>query len=206
MNVLAYDTSSRVLTLALSIKGRPAGQKEFSSGKAHSEALASETKKLLAEHKLRPDDVDCLVVGLGPGSFTGIRFGSAFAKTFAYTTNCRLIGISGLEAIAMECGGQGRVAVALDARRENVYSAIYEKNADALKVIEAPALAKTDVFLKSLLASDMVLGPQKDYYPKAEFLLKCAKSRLKTKKFDSCWKLEPLYLYPKDCNVTLSKK
>jgi tRNA threonylcarbamoyladenosine biosynthesis protein TsaB len=113
---LAIDTATRTPILAL---GRPDGQlvgeRHWLSEHRHGEQLLEQLDNLLAEVGVGRRELKAVVVGLGPGSFTGLRIGLATAKTIAYSLAVPIVGISTSEALALGCsnGDAARVDVAV---------------------------------------------------------------------------------------------
>lgn len=115
--------------------------------------LVSTVQEALAQAGLTMADISGVVVGRGPGSFTGVRIGVATAKGLACGLNCPLYGVSTLDAVAWaawEAGARGLVGVVDDAMRREVYPGLYQMNPDGparlfeaesvIKAAEAPAL------------------------------------------------------------------
>ena len=93
---------------------------------SHSRRLLSDIAAMLSNAGLSMEDVDLLVVSLGPGSFTGLRIGIATAKGLALASGAPLVGVSSLATMAAAASArEGLVAPALDARKRQVYSALY---------------------------------------------------------------------------------
>jgi tRNA threonylcarbamoyl adenosine modification protein YeaZ len=106
-------------------------------GRAHGELLAPAIASVLAEGGARPRDLDAVVAGLGPGPFTGLRVGLVTAAALADTLNIPAYGVCTLDALGW-AAGPGRVLVATDARRKEIYWAVYE---DGVRLYE-PAVGK----------------------------------------------------------------
>lgn len=206
MKILAYDSSSDVLNAALFEGSKKLAESTSPLFTRHSSVLAPTLEKLLKKQGWKMEKVECIAVGLGPGSFTGLRVGLTTAKIIAYATGARLVGVPSLEILAVGAkASSGRIAVMLDAKKERVYAAIYKKNASgSLQIIQAPILTDAKSFLKKAGESAIIIGG--DVFPKASDLAAIALERIQQKKFNDPFKLEPLYLHPRDCNVTKNKR
>ncbi len=196
MKILAYDCSSPRLSGALYENALKKAESVSEPGVRHSAALTPMIEALLKKAGWKMAELDVIAVGVGPGSFTGLRVGVATAKILGYVLGKKVVGISSLEAVAREAlgGTDGKVSVALDARRSQVYGAVYEKRGSVLKELRKPAIHDAGKF-------SGVSGE-----PKASRIAEAAFERAKKKRFVDPFRLEPLYLHPKDCNVTLPKK
>jgi len=121
MITLALDTSGPVGSVALRRDGRLLGERTLDTHHHHSALLLPTIDELLRANGLAPRDVELWAVGLGPGSYTGMRVGIAAAKGFALACGRPLVGAGSVEALALEHGTDGTVAVVVDARREEIY-------------------------------------------------------------------------------------
>lgn len=150
-NILAVDTSSRVLSIAISATLR-GGSATHSGGRTsnkvlfeanlegtprHSEQLISVIEEGLDHVGLKKNELDEFVWGLGPGSFTGLRIGLSILKGFHLGFRKKAFGASSLDLIAFGSGMvSGELIVCIDARRERIYTAIYRfRNGEAQKVL-----------------------------------------------------------------------
>jgi tRNA threonylcarbamoyladenosine biosynthesis protein TsaB len=128
MNLLAFDTSTEVLSAAVLKDGALLAEENAAGGARASASLIPALQALLARAQLRVDDLDAIVFGRGPGSFTGLRTACAVAQGFGFGANVPVLGIDTLHAIAEEArhrAGTDRVVAVLDARMHEVYAARY---------------------------------------------------------------------------------
>lgn len=147
--ILAIDTATPSLVVGLLGTDSGFGHETVEHvDRAHAERLPQAVQTLLA---LRPQDggdrpaIDLLVVGTGPGSYTGLRVGASHALGLARAWNVPVVGVPTLEGIAARA--EGRVAVSLDARKGQVYGAVYEVDAgQVVAVHHAPAKHPADDF------------------------------------------------------------
>ena len=94
----------------------------------HAQSLISQVQFLLRKHQLAPRDVDLVAVSHGPGSFTGLRVGVVFAKTFAFASGCRLAAVDTLQAVATAApDGIEHVSAVSDAQREQLFVGNYRR-------------------------------------------------------------------------------
>lgn len=141
MLVLALDTATPASTAALA-EVTPTGMRGLAErrtvdARGHGELLAPEIAATFEEAGIRPSELDAIVAGTGPGPFTGLRVGLATAASMAQALGIPTYGVCSLDALG-RAAGPGRVLVATDARRREVYWATY---ADGHRVSE-PAVAK----------------------------------------------------------------
>ncbi|MBM7642815.1 tRNA (adenosine(37)-N6)-threonylcarbamoyltransferase complex dimerization subunit type 1 TsaB [Streptococcus loxodontisalivarius] len=125
MNILAFDTSSKALSVALFADETLLGEITINVKKNHSISLMPSIDYLVATCDLTPKDLDRIVVAQGPGSYTGLRVAVATAKTLAYALKIDLVGVSSLAALT-DVAFDGLVVPVMDARRNNVYVGFYE--------------------------------------------------------------------------------
>lgn len=151
MLVLAIDTSTADLIVGLVRVGAATelvGETVLTDCRQHNELLTPTTLSLLADEKLKLADVDHIVVGCGPGPFTGLRVGMATAAAFGDALGIPVHGVCSLDAAAH--GLEGSVLVASDARRKEVYWSRYEKGErvegpDVVRPEQLPTQADYDV-------------------------------------------------------------
>ena len=125
MKVLAFDTSSKALSLAILEDKQVLAETTINIKKNHSITLMPAIDFLMASLDWTPKDLDRIVVAEGPGSYTGLRIAVATAKTLAHTLNIELVGMSSLLALVPR-QQEGLLVPLIDARRNNVYAGFYE--------------------------------------------------------------------------------
>ena len=137
MKILAFETSAKAASVALMERGKLLGEAYQNTGLTHSQTLMVMAEDLLKTCNLTPKDVEAVTVAAGPGSFTGVRIGVAAAKGFAWGGELPCYGVSTLEAMARNLGAyQGYVVPAMDARRSQVYTAIFHAEKGILTRVE----------------------------------------------------------------------
>lgn len=128
MTILAIDTSNYTLGVALLEENQVLGEYMTNLKKNHSVRIMPAIETLMKDCGRVPADLTKIVVAKGPGSYTGVRIGVTIAKTLAWTLNIPLVGISSLEILAAGVGRyfEGFVSPLFDARRGQVYTALYQ--------------------------------------------------------------------------------
>ncbi|PKK96350.1 MAG: tRNA (adenosine(37)-N6)-threonylcarbamoyltransferase complex dimerization subunit type 1 TsaB, partial [Tenericutes bacterium HGW-Tenericutes-3] len=124
MKRLFFDVSSSIMYVGYS---RDDILLDFSiriASRDHAKYLVDRIDQVLRRNRLKLEDLDEIIIGIGPGSYTGLRIAVMVGKMLAYTKNVKLKTISSL--YFMTSGYEGRVAALMDARRGYVFSAIYE--------------------------------------------------------------------------------
>jgi len=99
--MLAVDTSTSSMSIALTKGKTLAGELTSKAERNHSIHLIPHIQKLLSSERIGPKQLDAFAVGVGPGSYTGVRIGVTVGKTFAWTHGMALLGVSSLEAMAL---------------------------------------------------------------------------------------------------------
>ena len=160
--LLAFETSAKAASVALFDGETLLGEQYQNTGLTHSQTLMVMAEDLLKQCGKTPTDVDAVAVANGPGSFTGIRIGAAAAKGFAWGREIPLYGVSTLEAMALGLGiYQGYVCPVMDARRNQVYNALFYVNHGIIEHIapdRAIALADLKNELKNCKESIFLVG------------------------------------------------
>ncbi|MFK9094383.1 tRNA (adenosine(37)-N6)-threonylcarbamoyltransferase complex dimerization subunit type 1 TsaB [Bacillus salipaludis] len=142
MTILAIDTSNNPLGVALFDNNQVIGEYMTNLKKNHSVRIMPAVQTLMKDCERVPADLTKIVVAKGPGSYTGVRIGVTIAKTLAWTLNIPLVGISSLEILAAGAGRyfNGYVSPIVDARRGQVYTALYHYQNGALATVERDQL------------------------------------------------------------------
>lgn len=129
MNILAFDTSNKALSVAILQDQQLLAQTTLNIKKNHSISLMPHIEFLMVSLEMAPGDLDRIVVAEGPGSYTGLRVAVATAKMLAYSLAIELVGISSLYALAAPAMQKDALIIPLiDARRRNVYAGFYQNN------------------------------------------------------------------------------
>ncbi len=123
MRVLGIDTSTNACTVALMEDNKLISVMSLNDKKTHSQKIMVLIEALFDNVSFTLDDIDCIAVGIGPGSFTGLRIGVSTAKALSHTRNIPMVEVSSLEALSNI--GFKNVCAVMDARRDTVYTAIY---------------------------------------------------------------------------------
>lgn len=134
MLILAFETSARAASVALLEEGNLLGEYYQNCGQTHSRTLLKMAEDLLENCGRGTREVSAVAVAAGPGSFTGVRIGVAAAKGFAWGLDLPCVGVSTLEAMACQAAAfEGYVCCAMDARRSQVYHALFHAEQGALR-------------------------------------------------------------------------
>jgi tRNA threonylcarbamoyladenosine biosynthesis protein TsaB len=128
--ILNLETATKNCSVALAKEGKTIACKEIAEQNfSHAEKLHVFIEELLAENNLKFSDLNAIAVSQGPGSYTGLRIGVSSAKGFCYALNIPLIAIDTLQLLAKQIQiEEGIIIPMIDARRMEVFTAIYDKN------------------------------------------------------------------------------
>ena len=143
MRILAFETSAKAGSVALADDKTLLAESYQNTGLTHSQTVMVMAQQVLENCGLTAQDVDAVAVAAGPGSFTGVRIGVAAAKGFAWGRQIPCYGVSTLEAMALQLGAdRGCVVPVMDARRSQVYNAIFRAGPEGLtRVTEDRAIS-----------------------------------------------------------------
>lgn len=133
MKILALETSAKSVSCAVVEDSAPLASAYQCTGLTHSRTLLPMVDAMLKNADLTIGDMDALAIAAGPGSFTGLRIGIAAVKGLAWAADKPCLGVSTLEAMAENVAHlNGLVVGAMDARRAQVYNAVFEAKAGSL--------------------------------------------------------------------------
>ena len=136
MKLLAIEASTLVASVALATEDSIVAEFTVNNKKTHSQTLLPMIDVVVQNVGWKLDELDYIAVTNGPGSFTGLRIGAATAKGLAQALNKKVIAVSSLEALAMNgVNSSGVVVPIMDARRDNVFTGIYEFNNGKLHIV-----------------------------------------------------------------------
>ncbi len=225
--ILAFDTASDRASLALLEGPEVVAELRLQAHQRHSELLLSSVDFLLDRMGWQIGELGLVAVGIGPGSFTGIRIGIATALGIAQSLSIPLAGISGLDAIAYQIAAYtDRLAVILDAQREQVFYAEYQAINGRIRPIGKPRLLSR-LDLEPLLAQGRlcIAGDVTPYATKvshteqrdrprllavdlflAPAIGRLAWSSKRTWRSGKYLKCEPLYIRPPDAFKNKTRK
>lgn len=134
MNILSFDCSAKIASVALCSDDVVLGQYDLDNGNTHSETILPMAESLLSRLSLTPDDIDLFAVSIGPGSFTGLRIGVATVKGLAFGRDTAAIGVSTLEALAENLASfSGILCPVMNARRGQVYTALFRSDGQKIE-------------------------------------------------------------------------
>lgn len=153
MKVLGIDTSTRTTAIGLIEDDEILAEYNLRGRVSHSESVTDMIEEIFKKFEFSLDDIDLIAVGIGPGSFTGLRIGITIAKVLAFSLKKDLVGISSLIANAMS--DYGKVATIVDARRGNVYGSIID-NKEEPEVLFEDSLLPFEKFKEDLNKYDEV--------------------------------------------------
>ncbi|HOC55922.1 MAG TPA: tRNA (adenosine(37)-N6)-threonylcarbamoyltransferase complex dimerization subunit type 1 TsaB [Verrucomicrobiota bacterium] len=205
MKILALEFSSPQRSVAVleggTDAGRPARGEAIETGTRATNALGL-VEEALRQGQLEREQIECLAVGLGPGSYAGIRLAIALAQGWQLARPVRLLGVSSAECLAAQAQAEGvfgRVEVVIDAQRNEFYLAGYDLTAEARREIEPLRLVAAAEVQARQQAGAILIGPEvtkwfpggRVLFPRAATVGQLARGRCD---FVAGEKLEPIYL------------
>jgi tRNA threonylcarbamoyladenosine biosynthesis protein TsaB len=215
MKILGVDTSTPMASVGLIDGEHVVAEHTLNIVKTHSSRLMPAIDQILKQGDLTVHDLDACAVGIGPGSFTGIRIGVGTIKSLCYAIKKPIIGISTLEAIAYNLRyTDGLICPILDARKDEVYGAIFHgggnlsrKSADLcvsidalLDRIDAPAISVGDglqryaTTVQARFGEDVILADATFNVPRGISIARIGWARLLKGQSNDYFSLKPNYV------------
>ena len=215
--ILSIETATTMCSVALGRNGKVMAVKELNRGYTHAENLTVFIREVMNEAKVEFPQLDAIAVSKGPGSYTGLRIGVSAAKGLCYALEKPLIAVGTLYSMfasardKREFSGAELFCPMIDARRMEVYCAIYDKNGNTVKDVSADII--TEDSFQSLISGRSIVffgdGAHKcrsvlgenpsgifvnDIYPTASAMILLAENRFNEKQFEDVAYFEPFYL------------
>jgi tRNA threonylcarbamoyl adenosine modification protein YeaZ len=201
MKILALEFSSPQRSVAVAC-GTVHVREVIEAGRGHTMRPFAMIETALTEANLERQEIECVVVGLGPGSYTGIRAGIALAQGWQLAHEVKLLGVSSAEAVAARAqadGLRGVANVVLDAQRGEFYVGAWQLSDTGWRELEPLRIVSGEEINTRIGAGQVIIGPEvtrwfpagRVLYPRAETLARLAADRTD---FVSGERLEPIYL------------
>ncbi len=162
MNLLALETSGLHGSIAALIDDRLCAELKLPDDCRSAQSLAPGLQQILKKVHWTPRQIDLVAVARGPGSFTGLRVGVTTAKTLAYATDAKIIGLNTLTVIARQTPAdaiRGDLHVVMDAQRRQLFTAVYRLNNGVLKNIRPTTIVDREAWIAQLDDHGTVTGP-----------------------------------------------
>jgi len=224
MLTLGIDTATAVGSLALARDGKVLGTETILEDAAQSAELTVALDRLLERCDVELRVLDGIGVGLGPGSYTGLRVGIAFAKGLEFGLRVPLVGVPSFEAMAYACRDfAGTICTLVDARMGGIYAGLYRAGAERVEVVREPWVTKEGEFSLHVEGPLLFAGPDEAVMAKlgavfeaAEFrqahpdaaytALRAAELRGAAKESERFTTIEPYYLRPSFAELAKQQK
>jgi len=224
--ILLIETSTALCSVALAEDGRIVAARESAEPRAHAALTAPYVQEVLQEGGLRAADLDAVCVSAGPGSYTGLRVGVSTAKGVCFAAGVPLLSVGTLDVLVAQARADGllpegchRVIPMVDARRMEVYTAVYTPDGQRLTEVE-PRVIDAESFRQEREAGPVLFigdgagkcretlaAPGAHFVqtcPRAAAMLAPALQELEAGHFRDVAYFEPFYL--KDFVATVSRK
>ncbi len=220
--ILNIETATRVCSVALSDGGKVVALQETNTQNSHAEQITVFSEEIIFKASIGFSDLDAIAVSKGPGSYTGLRIGVSTAKGFCYSLDKPLISVGTLKALTAgivnkmkETGEKVEELLfcpMIDARRMEVYSAIFDYQLQEVREIKAEVITENsfsnyfDAGKKIVFVGDgaakckNILGQiqeavfPEEFLPSAAYMAPLAEEKFKNKDFENTAYFEPFYL------------
>jgi tRNA threonylcarbamoyladenosine biosynthesis protein TsaB len=222
MLILGIETATQQVSVALGGHEGVIGLVELARGRRHAETLVPAIDFLCSQADIGLDEIGLVAVDIGPGLFTGMRVGLATAKALAQALRVPMIGISSLDLLAFPHRRSDRVVVpVVDARKGEVFYAMYRQVPGGLQQVAPPRAAPVDELVADLLARSqetLCVGDgalryrtqirdgyhcefADEAHPSAAPLVQLAHARALREEWSNPSEIQPLYLRPPDAEI-----
>jgi len=216
LNLFAIDTSSKNVSFSILWKEKFIN---YNSKKISASEILIYIEKYIKKFSISLKDIDCFVVGKGPGSFMGLRISFSIIKAFSISLDKPIISIGSFFPMAYQfIKKYQKIAVLTDARRNLIYGATFYYDGKNLRLEDKEKLynifdfvnKRKDYFFitydEHIREETLKLFPDLNFYskmvfPKANYILKIAIPYYLKGRFTSLENLKPLYIYPKTCQI-----
>ncbi|MBR2930236.1 MAG: tRNA (adenosine(37)-N6)-threonylcarbamoyltransferase complex dimerization subunit type 1 TsaB [Clostridia bacterium] len=134
MKILAFDSTAKAASVSILSDGKILADYTVDNGLTQSELLLPMAEAMLGALKLDFSDIDIFATSVGPGSFTGVRIGTALVKGLAFGREAATVAVSTIEALAENLAGiRGIIVPCMDARRGQVYTALFRSDEGGIR-------------------------------------------------------------------------
>lgn len=212
VNLLALETSGFRGSIAAFVDDTLLFGIELPHDRRSTRSLAPTVRHLLEQVNWAPRQIDLIAITVGPGSFTGLRVGVTTAKTLAYATDAKAIGVNTLDVIARQASAvniRGDLHVVMDAQRKQFFSATYRLIDGVLRHVRPTTIVDQETWIAQLHGDCTVTGPglsrcgeqmlaasvvsSVNWIPRAETVGRLGKEQYSSDGEDDLWKLSPQY-------------
>jgi tRNA threonylcarbamoyladenosine biosynthesis protein TsaB len=218
--ILNLETATRNCSVALAKNGETILCKEIAEiGFSHAEKLHVFIEEIIKEANINFSDLKAIAVSKGPGSYTGLRIGVSAAKGLSFALNIPLISIDTLLALTKQVSiEKGVIIPMIDARRMEVYSAVFDANHNKIRDVEAQILDENsfsdldqEIYIigdssekaKTILTTKNIIYLDEIQFPSAKQMCKLSFEKFQNNDFEDVAYFEPFYL--KDFLITTPK-
>ncbi len=218
--ILNIETATKNCSVAVAKDGKTILCKEIAEiGYSHAEKLHVFIEEILQETNLTHKDLSAIAVSKGPGSYTGLRIGVSAAKGLCFALDIPLISVDTLQVLASQAKTEGIIIPMIDARRMEVYSAIFNSKLEKTRAVRAEILDENSfseinetVFFvgdcsekaKTVLKKDNFVFLEEFVFPSANDMSPLSFDKFINNNFEDVAYFEPFYL--KDFMITTSSK
>ncbi|MBP6532580.1 MAG: tRNA (adenosine(37)-N6)-threonylcarbamoyltransferase complex dimerization subunit type 1 TsaB [Bacteroidia bacterium] len=211
--ILSLETATTNCSVALASDGKVVASRSINSGYSHSEKINVFIQEVIAQAGVTLKDLQAVAVSSGPGSYTGLRIGISTAKGLCYALDIPLIAVNTLDAMAQgfNAGKDELIVPMIDARRMEVYSAVYDS--EKKRVSEIEAIVVDDQYYsnfrsekklvlagdgadkcQALFQNESSIIIQTSFVPQAEFMAELAEQKFQNSDIENVALFEPFYL------------